>query len=155
LEVEEVVDGRKFRVVAELLVLEEGVASVMEDWRLSCAWSRGRAIHELVVVIRWSERPEGILEVFDVLREGVCGLAAFGLHDLEGEGLGELESLRFQSGVRLDVGGSKSGRLNIGVGWEELFLGGARDEKRLRTGRDYTPGRNLRKEASRAVECWR
>jgi hypothetical protein len=64
-----------------------------------------------MVVIRRTERPEGILEAFDGLRERVYDLVS------EGERLGELESLRFES----DAGGSKSGGLNIGAGLKELF----------------------------------
>lgn len=89
-----------------------------------------RSMRELVVVMRWRDRPEEILEVFDGVREGVNGLAIFGLLVLEGEGLGELEILKLESGMGLDAGGSKSGGLDIGIRWEYLFLGGASDEKR-------------------------
>ena len=38
--------------------------------------------------------------------------------------LGERQRLGFDSGVRLNVSGSKSGWLDVGVRLEELFLGG-------------------------------
>jgi hypothetical protein len=97
--VEEVVDGRYSRV-------EKGV---IEDRGLS----RARSIRELAVVIRWRDRPEEI-----GLREGVNGLVIFCLLVLEGEGLSELEILKFESSMGLDAGGSKSGGLDIGVRWE-------------------------------------
>jgi hypothetical protein len=94
------------------LILEKGVVGVIEDWGpiLSCyTSSRWRAIRELVGVIRGTERLDRILEVSDTLRGGVCDLVTVIRGSLESRErvLDVIGRLKFESGVRLGVGGGK------------------------------------------------
>jgi hypothetical protein len=125
--VEEAIDG-ELRIMDEPLILERGVVGVIEDGGpiMGCyTSSKWRAIHELVVVNRVTGRLNRILEVSDVLRGGVCGLVTVvrGSSESNERVLDVIGRLRFESGARFCVGGSKSG-LNFGVVWKEVVLGG-------------------------------